>query len=179
VKAETVTKAAVFCALVALATTVRIVSETPNFSAVAAASLFAGFYFRSAAAAFAIPLLTMTISDQVIGGYTRTVMVAVYASLLIPIAWRSVLRQGLSGPRVIWGSIISSVAFYLLTNLAVWVSWYPATYAGFARCYTVALPFFINTAMSDLLFSALFFGAYAAAVRCAPAQEIAPGYVAA
>jgi hypothetical protein len=179
VKAETVTKAAVFCALVALATTVRIVSETPNFSAVAAASLFAGFYFRSAAAAFAIPLLTMTISDQVIGGYTRTVMVAVYASLLIPIAWRSVLRERLTGPRVLYGAVISSVAFYLLTNLAVWYSWYPATYAGFVRCYAVALPFFINTAMGDLLFSALFFGAYAAAVHLAPSKEISPGYLAA
>ena len=176
VKRELVTKAAVFCALVGLAVTVRLVSETPNFSAVAAASLFAGFYFRRSATAFCVPLATMTISDQFLGGYAKAVMVAVYASLLIPIAWRSVLRSRLSPLRVGAAALSSSVAFYVFTNAAVWYCWHPHTWTDLVHCYALALPFFKHTVISDATFAAGFFGLYALAIawRGAPAAELAP-----
>jgi hypothetical protein len=176
VKREFATKAAVFCALVGLAVTVRLVSETPNFGAVAAASLFAGFYFRHSATAFCVPLATMTISDQFLGGYAKGVMVAVYASLLVPIAWRSVLRSRLSPLRLGAAAFSSSVAFYVLTNAAVWYSWYPHTWASLIHCYAIALPFFKHTLISDATFAAGFFGLYALAIawRSAPLVKLAP-----
>ncbi|MBI3837943.1 MAG: hypothetical protein HY288_08420 [Planctomycetia bacterium] len=169
-------KSAVFCALVSLAVTVRLVSETPNFSAVAAAALFAGFYFRHRTTAICVPLAIMTISDQVLGGYAKPMMVAVYGSLLIPIAWRSLLHRGLTPVRVGLGAVSSSLAFYVLTNAAVWLTWYPATWQGLLRCYAVALPFFANTLAGDLFFAAGFFGLYALATRAseATARVVAP-----
>ena len=161
--------ATVFCALVASAVAVRLVSETPNFGAVAAAALFAGFYFRHGAWAVAVPLSIMTISDQFLGGYARPVMLAVYGSLLVPIAWRAALRRGLSFTRVGAGAVSSSLTFYLLTNLAVWYAWYPHTWADLMHCYAIALPFFANTVASDLVFAAGFFGLYAVAVGFRPA----------
>jgi hypothetical protein len=164
----------VFCSLVGLAACVRLVSETPNFSAVAAASLFAGFYFRHAATAVAVPLAIMTVSDQFLGGYARGVMVAVYVSMLIPIAWRSVLRARLTPLGVGAGAISSSVCFYVLTNAAVWYSWYPHTWADLVHCYALALPFFVNTLTGDAAFSACFFGLYALAIGFRPAPAVAP-----
>ena len=92
-------RAAVFCGLVGLALAVRLMSETPNFNAVTAAALFAGFFFRSRTTAICVPLLAMAVSDLFLGGYEKHVMIAVYGSLLIPIAWRSMLRAELSVAR--------------------------------------------------------------------------------
>jgi hypothetical protein len=169
VKSDKVTRAAVFFALVALAVAVRLISETPNFNAVIATSLFAGFYFRNRLTAICVPLLTMAISDQFLGGYARNVMIAVYASLLIPIVWRTMLRGQLSPARLVLGSMASSMAFYLLTNGMVWYTWYPHTGEALVRCYTVALPFFRNALVSDLLFTASLFGAYSLVARPAVA----------
>ena len=39
------------------------------------------------------------------------------------------------------------------TNFGVWLLGYPNTIAGFISCYTLALPFFINTILGDLFFT--------------------------
>lgn len=162
-KREAITGTAVFCGLVALAVAVRLITETPNFGAVTAAALFAGFYFRHRAVAVCVPLLAMTISDQLLGGYDKFIMVVVYGSMLIPIAWNPLLRARLTPARVGLTAAISSVSFYLLTNAAVWYVWYPHTLAQLAHSYARALPFAVNTLASDLTFSGLLFGAYALA----------------
>ena len=158
-------RAAVFCALVALAVAVRLLSETPNFNAVTAAALFAGFFFRNRLTAVCVPLLAMSVSDVFLGGYAKPMMAAVYLSLMVPIAWRGVLRQRLSPLSVGSGAVCSSLSFYVLSNAAVWYAWYPHSWQGLAQCYTAALPFLANSITSDVLFSAGFFGLYVLAVQ--------------
>jgi Family of unknown function (DUF6580) len=169
-------RAAVFCALVGLAVAVRLLSETPNFNAVTAAALFAGFYFRNRLTAVCVPLLAMSVSDVFLGGYARPMMAAVYLALLVPIAWRGMLRRRLSPLSVGTGAVCSSLSFYLLSNAAVWYLWYPRSWQGLAECYAAALPFLRNSVASDVLFSAGFFGLYVLAVRLGaqPAANVAP-----
>ncbi len=157
--------AAVFCALVGLAVAVRLVSTTPNFGAVTAAALFAGFYFRHRTVALCVPLAALVISDQFLGGYERGVMAAVYLSQSLPIAWRSLLRRDLSPLTVGSGAACSSLTFFTLSNAAVWYAWYPHTTEGASRCFAAAVPFLANSLAGDLLFTAGFFGLYALAVQ--------------
>ena len=164
-KRDSAIRAAVFCALVGLAVAVRLLSETPNFNAVTAAALFAGFYFRNRLTAMCVPLLAMSTSDVFLGGYARPMMAAVYLSLLVPIAWRGLLRWRLSPLTVGTGAVCASLSHYLLSNAAVWYAWYPRSWQGLVECYTVALPFLANSMTSDVLFSAGFFGLYALAVQ--------------
>lgn len=164
-KREELTRAGVFVALVAIAVAVRLVSETPNFNAITAAALFAGFYFRSRLTALAVPLTTMVVSDIFLGGYSKPMMLAVYASLCVPIIWRSILQRRLSPLTVGSGAVTSSLAAFALSNFAVWYAWYPKTWEGFSRCYLNAVPFLANALTSDLLFSAGFFGLYALATQ--------------
>jgi hypothetical protein len=165
VKRDDLIRAAVFFALVAIAVTVRLVSETPNFNAITAAALFAGFYFRNRLTALSVPLMTMVVSDYFLGGYSKPMMLAVYASLCVPIAWRAVLQRGLNPLTVGGGAVCSSLAAFALSNFAVWYAWYPQTWEGFTRCYLNAVPFLANALTSDLLFSAGFFGLYAIAMQ--------------
>jgi hypothetical protein len=165
-------QATVFGILVALAVATRLALIMPNFHAVTAAALFAGFYFRSRTAAACVPLLAMFVSDYFLGGYSRLVMASVYGSLLVPLACRGLLRDRLTAGRVATGAVAAACCFFVLTNAAVWYAWYPHTAEALARCYTVALPFFLNALCGDLLFSGLIFGSYVLISSLAPRAEV-------
>jgi hypothetical protein len=160
-------------ALVGLGVASRLMKEAlglslPNFHAVAAASLFAGFYFSARAGAagrvwaFATPLGAMVVSDCILGGYEPLVMTAVYGSLLLPAALGLIV-----GGRALWLcaplAMTSTLVFFLLTNLAVWQAWYSHDLAGLARCFTRALPFLKFSLAGDLAFTLALFGGYALA----------------
>jgi hypothetical protein len=46
----------------------------------------------------------------------------------------------------------ASLVFFLLSNFGVWWYWFPHTFEDLVRCYILALPFYQNTFVSDLLF---------------------------
>lgn len=47
---------------------------------------------------------------------------------------------------------IASFVFFALSNFGSWFYWYPHTLEGFIACYLVALPFYRNTLLADLVF---------------------------
>jgi hypothetical protein len=65
--------------------------------------------------------------------------------------------------------LLGSVQFFVLTNFFAWLggdgNLYPKTLAGLGECFAAAVPFFKNTVAGDLLYTGLFFGLYALAVR--------------
>lgn len=77
------------------------------------------------------------------------------------------LRKKTSGQRIVAASLSSSALFFLVSNFGVWAesTMYPKTVAGLLGCYTAGLPFFGNTILGDLFFSAVLFGGYAWAVQ--------------
>jgi hypothetical protein len=158
-------KVLVFASLIGLAIASRLVMALPNLHAVTAATLFAGFYFRNRLVAALVPFVAMTVSNWIIGGYAWPVMITVYAAMLMPLAFRGLLLAKLSATRVAGSAMISTAVFYLATNGAVWLTalWYPRTLEGLVACYVAALPFAANALLGDLAFSAILFGAYAAA----------------
>ena len=157
----------VFGLLTAMGILGRLVPHPPNFTPIAATALFAGFFFRSATVAACVPVAALIVGDLVTGAYDPRLMAVVYASLVIPLACRSVLRRRLSPLRLALCSMISSVIFFAATNLAVWLfgDWYPRTLAGLTSCMIAGVPFFRNTVCGDLAFSAAIFSCYAVAVR--------------
>lgn len=159
----------VFVSLVLCAAAARLVPHWPNFTPLAAVSLFAGFWFARRSMALLVPLCAMLLSDMVIGGYEPAVMATVYVSLLLPIAFRGILRTRLSALRIGGTAIVSSIVFFLTTNFAhwLWMGNYSLTLAGLGECYAAALPFFKYQVMGDLMWSGGLFGAYAMAARSA------------
>jgi len=154
----------------------RLLPHLPNFTPLAAVALFAGFWFASRGVAMLVPLGAMVLSDLVLGSYDPAVMATVYAALVVPVAMRGILKARLTPLRVGGTAVISSIVFYLATNLAhwLWMGGYPLTPAGLGACYAAALPFFKYQLAGDLLWSAGLFGAYAAgmAMMGAKSQQI-------
>lgn len=47
---------------------------------------------------------------------------------------------------------LASFTFFLVSNFGVWYYWYPHTVSGLLTCYALAVPFYKNTLIGDLLF---------------------------
>lgn len=185
---QTVTNIVVFCSLLGLGVATRwIAAENQpgltNFTAIGAAALFAGYFFRQRIAAVLVPLAVMVLSNLCLRQYNNFGQLAiVYVALLAPVAIGMLLKRNLRWWTVGIGAAVSSVSFYLLTNFAEWAFYnlYPHTMAGLIEGYVAAIPFFRNTLASDLLFSGLIFGTYWLAVSAGilPRRaELAPAEV--
>lgn len=157
-----------FVLLVGLCVLGRMIDHAPNFTPLASAALFAGFLFSRRWAAVILILAAMAVSDFFIGTYHVGVMLTVYAALLFPVALRSILKQRLTAPRVVGCALMSSIVFFVVTNLAHWLfmSVYPQSAAGLLASYAAALPFFKFQLAGDLFWSAMLFGGYALSSRC-------------
>jgi Family of unknown function (DUF6580) len=72
----------------------------------------------------------------------------------------ALLGRQVSPLRVAAGSLTASIAFFVVSNFAVWAVWnmYPRTLAGLATAYVAAIPFFRNQVLADLLFAGVLFG---------------------
>jgi len=157
----------VFVLLVGLGVATRVLPHEPNVTAVVAISLFAGFFMRRASFAIGVPLVSMLISDVVLGAYDYRTMALVYASLLAPIFYRAVLKKRLSLSTVGAGVLGSSTLFFVVTNFAVWLfsGMYSHDLAGLGECYVAAIPFFRNGLLGDLAWTAGLFGTYSLVTR--------------
>lgn len=150
--------------LVVLGVVFRVVPHPMNFAPIGAIALFAGASFKDRRAAIIVPLVAMFIGDLFIG--LHSLMPVIYATYALIAVLGMLLREHRNSPlRIAGGAVAGSTIFFAISNFAVWLDMYPRTAAGFTVCFVNAIPYFDRTLMSDLLFSGIFFGAYALAGR--------------
>lgn len=139
----------------------RLVPHAPNFTPIIAIALFGGVYF-SRKVALILPISIMMISDIFIGSYEAKLMIFVYGSFLICVLLGFWLKKHKKWHTILASSVLGGLMFFLLTNFAVWAftPWYSKTFSGIIQCYIMALPFFRNTLLSSLFYTAVFFTAY-------------------
>lgn len=157
-------------ALIAAGALLRVVPHPPNFAPLGAIALFGGAVLAPPWGV-AAPLAAMFLSDTLLGFYPGAAWV--YGSfILISLLGRALLRRP-TVLRIVGASLGGSVLFFIVTNLGEWFGpLYPHTLAGLRQDYIAAIPFFRNTAASDLGYSLALFGIYASALRLArPSPE--------
>ena len=155
----------VAAALTILSALGRLLPHPPNVTPVGASSLFAGARVNSSMA-YLMPIVVMAVTDPLVGGYTRTTPV-VYLCFLISVWIGRRVRSSDSPLRIGGACLLSSIQFFVLTNLATWTfgSMYAKSLAGLTTCYVAALPFFGATILGDVCFTAVIFGLYALLAR--------------
>lgn len=145
-----------------------------NFAPLAAIALCAAAYFP-AKFKFTVPMIALLISDVVLNMHygfsmlspfvlSHYIAFAVIGCLGLLLAGRASLKTLLPA------SLAASLIFYVATNTVSWIfdPAYAKNLAGFIQAQTTGHPayaattpvwmFFRNTAVSDLLFTALFVG---------------------
>lgn len=138
----------------------RLVLHAPNFTPVISIAIFAAAYLKKPYA-FLVPLAALLVSDVIIGFYGLPLMAFVYGSLVLITVASSLMHEKVSAGEVLGFSIGGAVFFFVVTNFGVWVlpnTVYPKTLAGLIECYAMAIPFFRNTLISTLIYSAALFG---------------------
>jgi hypothetical protein len=153
-------KVLVILGIVLFAALMRLVPHYPNFTPIGALALFAGAHFTNRWLALSIPLAALLFSDLLLGFHDM--MVPVYISFVLVVLIGGLLRNNVKIVSVGGGAIAGSLVFFVLTNLAVWLSgtMYPTTVQGLVQCYVAAIPFFHMTLLGDLFYSGVLFGGF-------------------
>ena len=128
----------------------RFIPHPPNFTSLIALS----FYVPALLGLKFLPfvLLSFIFTDVIIGFHNTLLF-----------TWGSILLIGLiskyfmnSIKKRLIGAIIGAILFFIITNFGIWTSgFYGYSFNGLIECYTLAIPFFLNTLVSTILFSTL------------------------
>ncbi len=161
--------------LIIISAIYRIIPNRPlGFAPQIAMALFGGALFvKDKKWAFALPLLSMFISDilyhvlyvnnltSIRGFYSgQWVNYLLFAGLTV-IGFTVKINKIMS---IIGGVIAAPTAYFLVSNFLVWANGggyhHPKTFAGMLACYTDALPFYQGSLAGTAVFAAVLFGAY-------------------
>ena len=137
----------------------RIIPHPPNFTAIGAIALFGGAFFKDKKLAFSIPVLIMILSDLIL---RYQLVLSVYISFIIIVFLGFLLQKKQTGLRIVNTALLASLIFFIITNLSVFLTspLYPKNMLGFVECYTLAIPFFINTLVANITCSLIMFYAF-------------------
>jgi hypothetical protein len=132
---------------------------------IVALALFTAVYLSKNRSAALVFFGGLFISDLAFG--LHDLIPVVYASLVPVLFIGFKLRENLGGIEIARASVVSSLVYFLLTNLGVWVAgacnWsdgreIPPTLAGLVSTYSAAVPLLPARMSTDLLASFLLFG---------------------
>lgn len=151
----------VVASIILLLAIYRVIPHPPNVSPVAAMALFGGVYFADRKLAFIIPLFALVVSDLIIG--LHGTLPFVYGAFAVTVVAGIWLRDKLSVMSVASAALATSLLFFVVTNFGAWLfntGLYPSTPAGLLQSYVAGIPFYANTLIGDLFFTALLFGGF-------------------
>lgn len=160
--------------LIAAASLYRLIPNRPlGFAPQIAMALFAGSVIRTRSFAFAVPLLSMFISDllfellfiagisSINGFYEGQILNYVLLTSLTAFGF---LLRSQKTTSIIAASITAPTAYFILSNLFVWIAGggygHPKTFDGLILTYIDGVPFYQGSIYATLVFSAVFFGGY-------------------
>lgn len=163
--------------IVALVTVLRTVApfsdnfgDIANFSAVGAITLFSGSYFKNPVLSFAIPLLTLLLTDVILAttiyreysnGFLYDGWYWTYIAFAIMILVSRIIVKRVNTINFVLGTLAVVLVHWIVTDLGVWYgSNYPQTLAGFWTVLALAIPFELRFLYGTLAYGVLMFGAF-------------------
>lgn len=162
-------------ALVVVAALYRIIPNRPfGFAPQIAIALFAGSIIKDKKYAFALPILSMFISDalyQVLYSAGLSSIKGFYGGQLtnyILFAGLTVIGFFINQKKVLQifaGALAGPTAYFLISNFLVWIGGggygHPKTFDGLMLTYFDGIPFYGGSLVATVLFCTMFFGGYA------------------
>lgn len=153
--------------LIVLGILSRLIPHPWNFTAIGSMALFSGFSIRTNKSLLLLAFVSLVISDALIGFYDGMVYtyVGFAVGMLLSVAYfskQSVLSFAARAMSVAGLSVISSFAFFLITNFGVWKgsTLYAQDMSGLMMSYVAGLPFLFNQLAGDLFYAGIIFGVY-------------------
>ena len=146
---------AVIFSMIILAVASRLLPHPPNFAPITGIALFAASKLNKKILAFLLPLFCLFITDLILG--------LGWINLFVYGAFGMISFIGMRIQKVSLLTVIgSSLLFFIVSNLGVWLLYYTLTLEGLLTCFTLAIPFFGNTITGDLVYTAVLFYGFSA-----------------
>ncbi len=173
--------------MILLAALSRLLPHPPNFTPIGALALFGAAYFHRKELAFAVPLVAMWVSDLILNNaiyakaypelYNGFVFIGslwVYLGILVIALLGLWMLKKVNVPNLLGASLMASVLFFLVTNFGCFLvdPMYPKHFAGLMSAYAMGIPFFWNTLLGDLFFTAVLFGGFELVKRRFPVLQL-------
>lgn len=163
----------VITVLILLAAFSRLIPHPPNFAPIGGMALFGAAYYVRKMWAYLIPVTAMWISDLILNNvvyaqyfdsfvwfYTGSLFT--YAAFAIIVLMGTFTLRKVRIPQLLVSALGASVIFFVVSNFGVWLTsgMYPRSWEGLMACYVAAIPFFQNTILGDLCYTAALFGLF-------------------
>lgn len=134
----------------------RIIPHPANFTPIGAFTIFNSRKFGLVRGIMFV-ILAMLISDALIGFHYAQAFV--YLGFISYALWGNIAKTKLG---ILGASIGGSLSFFIISNIGVWLGpWYTHDLVGLVKCFTLALPFYRNTILGDVVYTVAIFSAYA------------------
>jgi len=180
-----------FVLLVFICAIYRIIPNRPfGFAPQWAVAIFAGAIVPNKKWAFLMPVLTMFISDlffQVLFMTGASSMPGFYEGQwqnYLLFAMLVVIGFGIRKPgllNVFAAALAAPTVYFLISNFIVWAGWqgtrgygHPRNLNGLMLTLADGIPFYRNSIVATMFFSAILFGSYALMTRSRAATSLAP-----
>ncbi len=160
--------------LILMAATARVVNAEMhwyNLAPVAALGLFAGAVLKDKRYAFVFVLLGQFLGDVYFQLFTATPGFYGPAQLftyggLIAVTLLGFFMKNLKPVNIVFFTLGGSTLFFLVSNFGYFIEgWNGYSWAGLVKSYVMALPFYRNSIIGDMIGSGLLFGMYFMAQR--------------
>lgn len=169
----------------------RIMPNRPmGFAPQMAIGLFSGALFvKDKKWAFILPLVSMFLSDllyQVLYNYGVTAIYGFYGGqwinylLFACMAFFGFLIKKNKISNMVIAALSAPTAYFLVSNFLVWMAGdlgyglnRPKTFNGLLLCYNDAMPFYTNSMIATVIFSAVLFGTYYLATNFFDKRQLA------
>jgi hypothetical protein len=153
-------------------------SSWTNFTPIGAMALFGGAYFSDKIKAYAVPLITLLVSDVLLNYlyFQKFVLfyegaIWVYISFVLMVFAGTFLKK-INVANVMLASLAAVFIHWIVSDIGVVLmagSIYPKTFGGYLSALVAAVPFERNLLISNLLYGFLMFGGFELAKTKFPA----------
>lgn len=155
--------------VILLAVLLRFIPHMPNFSPIFGALLFGGAHLKRRDAIW-YPIALLAASDVLLTTVVYRMRVGPgqiitwlgFAVVALIGYW---LRERETVAKIAFASLSGPTAFFLISNFGVWLGGhgsrlYLATWDGLVACYVAALPFYRNSLVASVAYTAVLFGSH-------------------
>lgn len=142
---------------------VRVISPIANFNPLGAIALMAGLLFTNRILGLGITFGSLLLGDIALSFKNPTYSEYLFSSsfALVYLAFGAIFLIGyvlgnkISLSKVLGGSLLAAIAFFLISNFGSWLylEMYPKTTEGLVAAMNAGLPFFRATLASQVIFS--------------------------
>lgn len=155
-------------------------SSWTNFTPIGAMAMFGGVYFSDKIKAYAVPLITLFLSDLILN-YTFYIningkidaVIWMYLSFMLMVYVGTKIKK-VNAKNIVIASVVTVFIHWIVSDIGAVLmvgSMYPKTFAGYLAALIGAIPYERNLLVSNLVFSALMFGGFEYAKAKFPALQ--------